>query len=126
MQVAHAGKRFQEDVMVGRIVGDHDRAGYGSGAVGMGLKRRVPEVFRKMMLTHRKAHIRRGQIMSKSQRERELDRGSGGFCPLAGEIVHPGIPYSGFLERMRIEGGVAAVEDQHRETLTLGEKVAMI
>ena len=64
--------------------------------------------------------------MSESQRERELHRGSVGFCPLAGEIEHPGIPYSGFLERMRIEGGVAAVEDQHRETLTHGEKVAMI
>ena len=84
MQVAHAGEGFQEDVMVGRIFGDHRHAGHGLRAVGMGLKRRIPEILREMMLAHRKAHIRRCRIAGESQRERKLDRRAVGLCRLRG------------------------------------------
>ena len=82
MQVAHAGKGFQEDVMVGRIVGDHHHArARRLRAVGVGLERRIPEILRKMMLAHREAQIRRRRIRSESQRERQLDRRSVGLFP---------------------------------------------
>jgi hypothetical protein len=45
-------------VVVGRVVGDHRRTGHASRAVGVGLERRIPELLRKMMLAHRKAHVR--------------------------------------------------------------------
>src|SRR5258705_11639284 len=39
MQVLHATEGFQEDVMVGRIVGDHRHAGHRSDAIGVDLER---------------------------------------------------------------------------------------
>ena len=62
IQVGDAGKRLQKDMMIGRIVGDHDRAGDGFGAVGVGLEGRVPEIFREMMLAHCKVQIRRCRV----------------------------------------------------------------
>src|ERR1700722_17096803 len=53
MQIAHPGERLEEDMVVGRIVGDHRRTQHGSRAIGVGLERRIPEILRKMMLAHR-------------------------------------------------------------------------
>src|SRR6267142_2232875 len=96
MQILHATEGFQEDVMVGRIVGDHRHAGHGLRAIGVDLKCRVPKILREMVLARRKTQIRRGRIAGKNQRERQ-----------------------------RIVGRVARVEDQHRESLVRSEKVAV-
>ncbi len=125
MQVGHAGKGFQEDVMVGRIVGDHRRAGDGLDAIGVDLERRVPEIFREMMLACREAQIWRGRIQSEGQRKRELHRRSVRHCPFAGEVEYHEAADASGLERARIVDRVAAVEDQHRETLTRSQEVAI-
>src|SRR6266568_5190893 len=117
MQVLHATEGFQEDVMVGRIVGDHRYAGHGLRAIGVDLKCRVPKILREMVLARRNA--------GKNQREREFHRRSVRLCALAGEIEHVITANAGRLERARIVGRVAGVEDQHRESLARSEKVAV-
>src|SRR6267142_2874346 len=125
MQVLYATEGFQEDVMVGRIVGDHRHAGHGLRTIGVDLKCRVPKIFREMVLAHRKAQIRRGRIAGKNQRERELHRRSVRLCAFAVEIEHVITANAGRLERARVVGRVAAVQDQHRESLARSEKVAV-
>src|SRR6266700_2334148 len=132
MQVLHATEGFQEDVMVGRIFGDHRDAGHGLRAIGVDLKCRgvdlkcrVPKIVREMVLARRKAQIGRGRVAGKNQREREFHRRSVRLCALAGEIEHVITANAGRLERARIVGRVARVEDQHRESLARSEKVAV-
>src|SRR6195256_2669931 len=125
MQVLHATEGFQEDVMVGRIVGDHHRAGHGLRPIRVDLKCRVPKIVREMVLARRKAQIWRGRVAGKNQREGELHRRSVRLCALAGEIEHIITANAGRLERARIVGRVAGVEDQHRESLARSEKVAV-
>src|SRR6266702_214356 len=125
MQVLHATEGFQEDVMVGRIFGDHRHADRGLRAIGVDLKCRVPKILREMVLASRKAQIWRGRVAGKNQREHQLHRRSVRLCALAGEIEHVITANAGRLERARIVGRVARVEDQHRESLARSEKVAV-
>src|ERR1700681_3314402 len=125
MQIVHAGKRLQEDMMIARIIGDHRHAMHGFCAISVDLKCRVPKIFREMMLARRKAWTKRARIMRKNQRERELYRRSIGPCSFAGEVEHVMAADAGGLERARILDRIAGVEHQHRETLTPGQKVAI-
>src|SRR5712691_8989476 len=125
MQILHATEGFQEDVMVGRIFGDHRHAGHGLRAIGVGLKCRVPKILREMVLARRKAQIWRGRVAGKDQRECELHRRAVGLCAFARKIEHIITANAGRFERARIVGRVARVEDQHRESLARSEKVAV-
>src|SRR5882757_1670849 len=101
--------------MVGGIVRDHDRALYVARAIGVGLKRGVPEIFREMVLADCECHLRRWWVSRESQRERELHRLSIGLQPLAGEIKYLEIPDSGCLERRIVGNRIGAVQQDHIE-----------
>src|ERR1700732_1173084 len=108
--------------MVGGILRDQDRAGHGSRAIGMSLERRVPETLREMMLARRKTHIRGSRVYSERQRKCEPDRRAVRPISLAREIKPPKAANPRRVECARIVGGVRAVEEQHREAFTRGEK----
>src|SRR6476469_6307960 len=51
VQIAHARELGEENVMVGRILRDQNNTRNPARSVGMLLKRRIPEIFWKMLLT---------------------------------------------------------------------------
>ena len=58
--------------MVARVFGDHHRGRDAADRIGMLLERRIPEIFRKVLLTNGKADRRRFGITRKRKRERDL------------------------------------------------------
>ena len=87
MQVAHAGKRLQKDVMIGQIVRDQHNTRHAGGRVGMHLKGRIPEVLRVAMLAGEESDFWRFRITRERERERNLDRRAVGPLAFAFEII---------------------------------------
>ena len=79
--------------MVGWIVGDQHDPAHRRCAIGMGLKRGIPEILGIVMLTRPKAHARRFDVTGKRQREGQLHDCSVGLSPLAHEIEQLEIGY---------------------------------
>src|SRR5262245_31172676 len=84
MQLAHTAEGREEDVMVGRVLGDQHCAGYAGCSVGMLLKRRIPKELRIVLPAHRKADLGCARIAREC--EREADRHRVAVRTLAGTL----------------------------------------
>src|SRR6185369_13374222 len=116
--------RFQEDVMVGRVLSYAHHAGDARDAILVLLKRRIPEILRIMLLAGEEAGVRRLWVGREGEREPDLHSRAVGAPCLALEVEHVEVADPGGAERLGIGRRALAFQHQHRKALALREEVA--
>jgi len=132
MQVVHAGERFSGKMWwVGWIFRNHDRAQHRSRAIGMASGNAgIPEIFLENDAGHAtKAHVGATPQSGRRKAQRECEAGPSyrsGLFSLAGEIEHLKAPRCRPPQTIaRPRSRPLAVEDEHREPLMRGKKIAI-
>src|SRR4051794_5141108 len=115
MQVAHASERGEENVMVGRIFRDQNNTRDATRGVGMLLKRRIPEILRKVLLADRKASTGRAGISGESQREGDIYRRAIRALALAFELEDFGGGDARRLQGRSVGPGIVGRQQQQRQ-----------
>src|SRR4051794_21637203 len=100
-------------MMVGRIVGYQYDALDARDGVRMRLERRVPEVFRIVLLAGEEGRLRRCGVGSKGERERDFYRRTVGALCSALEVEHVKVADAGCTKRLRIGRRALTFEHQH-------------